>query len=90
MYSQTGWWYYFPVALVLKTTIPLLLMSLVSVFWAVVRMIRHRDLRFMWLLIPATVYMIFVLFSNIDIGVRYMLPLFPFIIILCAWMLDEF
>jgi 4-amino-4-deoxy-L-arabinose transferase and related glycosyltransferases of PMT family len=89
MYSQTGWWYYFPVALLLKTTIPLLLMSFVSVFWAVVRMIRHRDLRFMWLLIPAAVYMIFVLFSNIDIGVRYMLPLLPFIIILCAWMLDE-
>jgi len=89
MYSQTGWWYYFPVALVLKTTIPLLLMSLVSVLWAVVRMIRHRDIRFMWLLTPVVVYMIFVLFSHIDIGVRYMLPLFPFVIILSAWMLDE-
>src|SRR4030095_8015655 len=89
MYSQTGWWYYFPIALVLKTTIPLLLLSLTSIILAVVRLVRQRDLRFMWLLVPAAVYMIFVLFSNIDIGVRYMLPLFPFIIILCAWLLDE-
>jgi len=89
MYSQTGWWYYFPVALVLKTTIPFLLLSLASSVWASVRVVLQRDFRFIWLLIPAAIYMIFVLFSHIDIGVRYMLPLIPFMIVLSAWMIDE-
>jgi 4-amino-4-deoxy-L-arabinose transferase-like glycosyltransferase len=89
MYSQLGWWYYFPVALALKTTIPFLLLSFTSALWATVRLIRNHDFRFMWLLIPAAVYMVFCLFSKIDIGVRYMLPMFPFLIILSAWLLDQ-
>jgi hypothetical protein len=34
------------------------------------------------------IYMVFVLFSHIDIGVRYLLPMFPFLIILGAYLLD--
>ena len=30
MYSQTGWWYYFPVAFALKATLPFLLLSLAA------------------------------------------------------------
>ncbi len=37
MYSRTGWWYYFPVAFALKTTLPFLLLSLASLGWGVVR-----------------------------------------------------
>ena len=69
--SQHGWWYYFPVALVLKST-PIELISLV-VFIAVAlrRMpsIEHR--------VAATVVAIFVgssLFTHRDLGVRYLLP----------------
>ncbi len=89
MYSQTGWWYYFPVAMALKLTLPFLLLSLGSAFWACKRMIVSRDFKFLWLLIPAVIYLIFVLFSHINIGVRYMLPMFPFLFILSAWMLDQ-
>lgn len=89
MYSQTGWWYYFPVAMGLKLTLPFLLLSLGSVFWACKRMVANRELKFLWLLVPAAIYLIFVLFSHINIGVRYMLPMFPFLIILSAWLLDQ-
>ena len=33
-YDNHGWWYYFPVAFALKTTIPFLLLTIVSLVWA--------------------------------------------------------
>jgi 4-amino-4-deoxy-L-arabinose transferase-like glycosyltransferase len=89
MYSQTGWWYYFPVAMGLKLTLPFLFLSIASTFWSVKRIIANREFKFLWVLIPAALYLIFVLFSHINIGVRYMLPMFPFMIILSAWLLDR-
>jgi 4-amino-4-deoxy-L-arabinose transferase-like glycosyltransferase len=88
MYSEKGWWYYFPVAFALKTTLPFLLLSVGAFGWATFEFVRHRDRRFFWLLLPIMIYMVFVLFSHIDIGVRYLLPMFPFLIILGAYLLD--
>jgi len=89
MYSQQGWWYYFPVAFALKTTIPFLLLSLASLAWGSYEWIKNRERRFLWLLVPFAVYTIFVLFSHIDIGVRYYLPAYPFLFILSAALLDR-
>ncbi len=89
LHSQQGWWYYFPVAFALKTTIPFLLLSLASLAWGSYEWIKNRDRRFLWLLAPFAVYTIFVLFSHIDIGVRYYLPAYPFLFILSAALLDR-
>ena len=89
MYSQTGWWYYFPVAFALKTTLPFLLLAVTSTVWAIFRLIRGRDFKFAWLVIPIVVYSVFVLFSDINIGVRYLLPMFPFLMIVAAGLLDH-
>lgn len=89
MYRDTGWWYYFPVAFALKTTLPFLILSLASLTWATYRAIKHRDAACFWLLLPFAIYTVFVLFSNIDIGVRYYLPAYPFLFILSAALLDR-
>jgi hypothetical protein len=89
-YSSMGWWYYFPVAFALKTTLPFLLVSLASLAWAIYQLIRKRDLRFLALLLPFVIYTGFVLFSHINIGVRYYLPAFPFLFILGGAFLDSF
>jgi hypothetical protein len=89
MYSQKGWWYYFPVAFALKTTIPFLLLSIASIVWGILKLVKERDMRFVWLLVPTSTYMLFVLFSHIDIGVRYLLPIFPFLCIGGAAVLDH-
>ena len=88
MYSQFGWWYYFPVAFALKTTIPFLLLSLVSTGWAIFRVVNRRDFRFVWLLAATLIYSVFVLFSHINIGVRYLAPMFPFLMIAGAALLE--
>jgi hypothetical protein len=81
-YGRMGWWYYFPVAFALKTTLPFLCLSVASLAWATYKIIRKRDLRFVAVLIPLVIYTGFVLFSHIDIGIRYYLPAFPFLFIL--------
>lgn len=82
MYSRFGWWYYFPVAFALKTTLPFLLLAIASLAWAIHRWVRERDARFLWMLVPFLVYTVYVLGSRIDIGVRYYLPAYPFLFIL--------
>jgi hypothetical protein len=82
MYGRMGWWYYFPVAFAIKTTLPFLLLSLASLVWGFYQWIKKRDARFLWLLVPFSVYTAYVLGSRIDIGVRYYLPAYPFLFIL--------
>ena len=89
MYSETGWWYYFPVAFALKTTLPFLLLSLSSLTWGMYQWFKKHDRRFIWLVVPFAIYTSFVLFSHIDIGVRYYLPAYPFLFILAAAFLDR-
>ncbi|HEY3580545.1 MAG TPA: phospholipid carrier-dependent glycosyltransferase [Pyrinomonadaceae bacterium] len=88
MYGRMGWWYYFPVAFALKTTLPFLLLSVLAMGWAIFRVAKHRDLRFVWLLAPTLIYSVFVLFSHINIGVRYLAPIFPFLMIAGAALLE--
>ena len=89
MYSQRGWWYYFPVAFALKTTIPFLLLSLASLGWAIYRVGFRRDWKLLFLLVPFLLYTVFVMMSPIDIGVRYYLPAFTFLFISSGALLDS-
>jgi 4-amino-4-deoxy-L-arabinose transferase-like glycosyltransferase len=87
-YSDHGWWYYFPVAFALKTTIPFLLITLVSLAWAVYGAIR-REVRFLILLAPVGIYALMAMFASINIGIRHLLPIFPFLFILGGALLDR-
>jgi hypothetical protein len=89
MYSQWGWWYYFPVAFALKTTLPFLIVSLASIAWASYRVIYKRDTRLLFLLVPFLLYTLFVMMSPIDIGVRYYLPAYAFLFISGGALLDN-
>lgn len=87
-YSDHGWWYYFPVAFALKTTIPFFLISLVSLAWAAFGAIR-REVRFLILLAPVGIYALMAMFASINIGIRHLLPVFPFLFILGGGLLDR-
>lgn len=88
MYSQRGWWYYFPVAFALKATIPFLLASLGALAWALYRTVYKGETRLLVLLVPFALYTAFVMMSPIDIGIRYYLPAFGFLFILGGGLLD--
>jgi hypothetical protein len=82
-YNDLGWWYYFPVAFALKTTIPFLLLAIASLGWAVWKLIRRKRhyQRFLWLVVPVCIYLAISLTSHINIGIRHFLPVYPFLFI---------
>jgi hypothetical protein len=88
-YSMHGWWYYFPVAFALKTTLPCLLISAGAVLWAVLGLRRAREGRTLVLLLPLALFTGLLMLSTINIGVRYYLPAYPFLFILGGAFLDD-
>jgi hypothetical protein len=88
-YNDLGWWYYFPVAFALKTTIPFLLLAIAALGWAVWRFAAKRDQRFLWLVVPVGVYLAISLTSHINIGIRHLLPVYPFLFIAGGALLSQ-
>jgi hypothetical protein len=87
--SGDGWWYFFPVAFFLKTSVALhLLMGLAAV--ALVRSCRGKsretllDSQLRAPLMGIAVYGAVLLYSNLNIGFRYAMPVLPLIAIVTA------
>jgi 4-amino-4-deoxy-L-arabinose transferase-like glycosyltransferase len=87
-YSLHGWWYYFPVAFAFKTTIPFLFLSIASLAWALSRLIRRKERALLILLVPFALYTALMMASPLNIGVRYYLPAYVFLLILSGALLD--
>lgn len=88
-YSFLGWWYYFPVAFALKTSLPFLIISLAALAWILWRLLRKRDKRILWLLIPIVIYAAISMTSHINIGIRHFLPVYPFLFIAGGALLER-
>jgi hypothetical protein len=88
-YSVLGWWYYFPVAFALKTSLPFLILSVSSVGWALYAGFTGRDKRLIFLLVGLAVYLGVAMNSSINIGVRHIAPVFPFLFLLSGAFLDR-
>ncbi len=71
-----GWWYYFPIALFIKTPIATLLLIVVA-FVVALRRGKWRDWSLIWLLLPAAAILGAGLLSQVNIGYRYLLPMLP-------------
>ena len=79
--SDTGWWYYFPVAFALKTTIPFLLTSICGTVWAVFHVLKRKRYVLLYAVLPGLLYLALTMTSHLNIGVRHLLPMFPFVAI---------
>jgi hypothetical protein len=78
-----GWKLYYPVLMVLKwPTIVLLVAICVLVLTVKRRIVLPRDLLVM-LAFPA-LFLLFSIFSKLDIGDRHILPVYPFVLLLCG------
>jgi hypothetical protein len=78
-YSRQGWWYYFPILFMYKVPIGLLMVLVfhVSLFKA---HLKRYFLDEMAIVASAIVLTLFVVFAcKVQIGIRYMLPIFPFL-----------
>jgi 4-amino-4-deoxy-L-arabinose transferase-like glycosyltransferase len=76
-----GVWFYFPVAFTIKSSLPFLLLLLITI-WAIAarRFAAWREIYF--LTIPPLFYLIIAMSSGMNIGVRHILPMYLFFSVL--------
>ena len=78
--SRTGWWYYFPLAMAVKTpvgTLAFLALGAIVAVW--------RRTSISWLVlclaVPTAFYLAAAMHSNLNIGIRHVLPIEPLMFI---------
>lgn len=76
-YREYGWWYYYPVAMSLKTPLPVLVLGLLG-FGLWCRLAIRKWSALTPLVIPALLYLFyFCFFVHANAGVRHVLPIYP-------------
>lgn len=93
MRSDRGWWYYFPVVFAVKTPVAILALLAVCLAISLVVLVRAgprgwrlREIPFEWLVVvlPPLVYFALCMRSHVNIGIRHILPVYPFLFIALA------
>jgi hypothetical protein len=82
-HSGTGWWWYFPFALLVKTPVATLLLF----GWGLTAAFRRPPAEGTgvdFLLTPLIVYGVLAVASNLNIGLRHLLPVYPLMMVLAG------
>jgi hypothetical protein len=79
-----GWWYYFPVALAVKTPLPLLLLSVAGGFEALRTLRERRDWPTAVPLVAALAMLAVAMVVRVDLGIRLVLPIYALLAIVAA------
>jgi len=82
-YSDRGWWNYFLVAFLIKTPIgSLLLIAASLVFYRAGNPLRRREV--ILLLLPVMVVFLATTQAKVNIGLRHILPVYPFLFVIAS------
>ena len=83
-----GQWFYFPAVFVIKSTLGFLLLLLLFPV-AIALCVQNYSREFLFLGIPPVIYFLVAMASGFNIGVRHILPIYPFLLILAAFVAGE-
>jgi dolichyl-phosphate-mannose-protein mannosyltransferase len=78
--SNRSWWYFYPAVFLIKTPIPVLLLFIAAVMCCVKRL-RNNWFDTLFLLGPIGALLVIFSSSNFAVGLRYLLPIYPFIFV---------
>ncbi|MEP6847787.1 MAG: phospholipid carrier-dependent glycosyltransferase [Acidobacteriota bacterium] len=78
----TGQWFYFPLAFVVKSSVALLLLLPLGFLFAF--FVREKRREALFLIVPPLLFLAVALTSQLNIGVRHILPVYPFFIVITA------
>jgi hypothetical protein len=76
-------WFSTPFNFLIRNTMPMLAMILLAAFGLAIAFQRRRR-ELLFLLVPAAVYLAVCVHASSDVSVRYLLPMFPFLLIAIA------
>jgi Dolichyl-phosphate-mannose-protein mannosyltransferase len=79
LYSS-GRWFFFPVVFLIKSTLSLLILLLLVPF----ARIRGRRRELLFLVLPVAFYFLLAVLSMLNMGVRHLLPIYPFCFVLAG------
>jgi hypothetical protein len=83
--KRGGWWYFYPVAIAVKTPLAVLLLALIGTAWLAVGWFRTRS---DWqATVPIVAFLAPIVIAaptSLDIGVRHVMPVFAFLSMLAA------
>ncbi len=86
-YSKSGWWYYYILAFLIKTPVATIILFIISItFWIIAKFKDWKEN--LVLIIPPIVLFIILLGSKINIGLRYALPIYPFIFLAIGFLVQ--
>jgi tetratricopeptide (TPR) repeat protein len=82
--SEKSLWYYFPAAFLLKTPSVLLVLGGAGLLFFLGRRRSFGLANEVFVVLPIFVYLAFAMASGINIGVRHILPIYPFVLLIAA------
>lgn len=92
-YSTSGWWYYFLVAFLIKTPIATMIFLAIALVKYVGKIREGMWINELFLLVPTAAIFCFFSLNNLDIGLRYILPIYPFLFVFASrvapWLLSN-
>jgi hypothetical protein len=77
--SGNGFWLYFPVAFAVKTPLPTLVLLIASLIFLLKE--RRTIVDWEFILLPIFVYFSLAVYSGMNIGLRHILPIYPFLFV---------
>src|SRR4029079_12858811 len=83
-YSHEGWWSYFPVAFLIKTPVGTLLLIASALFFCRFGSSASVRREMIFLLVPPVFFFFVMTKATINIGLRHILPVYPFLFVLAS------
>lgn len=81
-YSTHGWWYFYPLTILMKTTVPILILLPFSVILLTRSDHSYKGVTLLFLLAPIASYILVFSISGYSVALRYLLPIYPFAFIM--------
>jgi hypothetical protein len=86
---SNGWWYYYIITFLVKTPIPSIAFILSSfIFWKPKK--EKDNIAKIVILTPVLVLFVFALSTKINLGIRYLLPIFPLLYVFVSFLAEKF
>lgn len=89
-YAAGGWWYYFPFAFLIKTPLAFLLLLGTGAVTYIRRRSQLGVENELFVLVPALGYLALAMSSSFNVGLRHILPVYPFTILIAAAAVQQF